>query len=195
MRIFDYPGYEEHKKQHEELIAQFRSYQPRSPRAPQKSASSCCTSSSSGSRSTSSSRTRTTRRTCSSSAPRRSRPVVLVRPPLAPLPRRTRGAPRARGARRLPREPRAGIRRPALSRRLLRPLHSLVAGHRGNLRRARHGPAQAQARLVAARHDARHRRLAGRGHVPRVPRQGARPVRDHAGDVRRLAGSAGADRR
>jgi hemerythrin len=27
MRIFDYPGYEEHKKQHEELIAQFRSYQ------------------------------------------------------------------------------------------------------------------------------------------------------------------------
>jgi hemerythrin len=27
MRIFDYPGYDEHKKQHEELIAQFRSYQ------------------------------------------------------------------------------------------------------------------------------------------------------------------------
>src|SRR5512139_1687724 len=27
MRIFDYPGYEEHKKQHEELIAQFRAYQ------------------------------------------------------------------------------------------------------------------------------------------------------------------------
>lgn len=27
MRIFDYPGYEEHKKQHEELIAQFRASQ------------------------------------------------------------------------------------------------------------------------------------------------------------------------
>jgi len=26
MRIFDYPGYEAHKKQHEELIAQFRQY-------------------------------------------------------------------------------------------------------------------------------------------------------------------------
>jgi len=27
MRIFDYPGYEEHKKQHEELIGQFKLYQ------------------------------------------------------------------------------------------------------------------------------------------------------------------------
>jgi hemerythrin len=27
MRIFDYPGYDEHKKQHEELIGQFRQYQ------------------------------------------------------------------------------------------------------------------------------------------------------------------------
>jgi hemerythrin len=26
MRIFDYPGYDEHKKQHEELIAQFKVY-------------------------------------------------------------------------------------------------------------------------------------------------------------------------
>jgi hemerythrin len=27
MRIFDYPGYDEHKKQHEELIAQLKGYQ------------------------------------------------------------------------------------------------------------------------------------------------------------------------